>query len=267
MPVEVENKPQYAVDGNSTQLNNSTFAIIFGNEKYIQVEDVPFAQNDAKAFAEYCQRMLGVPQSQIMVYENATFGNILAAMKHLKEVSSAFKGNVNIIFYYAGHGIPDEENHDAYLLPVDADGTIPQVCYPLNQLYKDLGATNAHQIVVFLDACFSGSKRSGGMLQSARGVAVETKPAKLQGNMIVFSAATGEQTAYPYTNKEHGLFTYYLLNKLEIDKGNLSLGELADYLIEEVGKTSVVENRKVQTPTVSFSSSIEENWKNLKLKR
>ena len=94
----------------------------------------------------------------------------------------------------------------------------------------------------------------------------KAKEGILKGNMVVFSAASGEQTAYPYKSKEHGLFTYYLLNKLEKEKGDVTLGELAKYIVSEVGKTSIIENRKSQTPTVGHSASLANKWQNLKLK-
>ena len=53
------------------------------------------------------------------------------------------------------------------------------------------------------------------MLASARGVAIKAKQNHPQGNMVVLSAAQGDETAHPYTEKGHGLFTYYLLKKLK----------------------------------------------------
>ena len=265
MPQVVEDKPKYAVKVEEKEMNH-TFVVAIGNEVYQQVEGVPFAHNDVNAFAEYCQRTLNIPEKQIYVYENATYGTMRMAMRRLKEVSKAFNGDMKIVFYYAGHGIPDEEQNNAYLLPTDADGTMPEVCYSLNQLYSELGGMEAKQVVVFLDACFSGSKRDDGMLQSARGVAIKSKEATLRGNMVVFSAASGEQTAYPYKSKEHGLFTYYLLSKLQKDKGDMSLGELADYIKSEVSRTSIVENKKVQTPKISISPNLTNHWKTMKLK-
>ena len=265
MPSVVEDKPQYAVTVEERE-NNNTFVVAIGNEDYQQVENVPYAHNDVKAFAEYCQRTLNIPEKQISIYENATYGTMHMALKRLKEVSKAYQGDLKIVFYYAGHGIPDEESNNSYLLPTDADGTMPEVCYSLNQLYSELGSMDAKQVVVFMDACFSGSKRDGGMLQSARGVAIKAKEGALRGNMIVFSAASGEQTAYPYKPQEHGLFTYYLLSKLQKDNGNMTLGELADYIKSEVSRTSIVENKKAQMPNISISPSLSNNWKTLKLK-
>ena len=101
---------------------------------------------------------------------------------------------------------------------------------------------------------------------TARGVAIKPKASTPGGNVIVFSAATGDETAYPYDEKGHGLFTYFLLKKLQENKGNVTLGELSAYLQEQVGRQSVVVNRKPQTPTVSPSPALMENWEELKLK-
>lgn len=80
------------------------------------------------------------------------------------------------------------------------------------------------------------------MLASARGVAIKVKQATPVGNIVVFSAAQGDETAYPYKEKEHGLFTYYLLKKLQETKGNVTLGELSDYIKTQVERQSIVIN-------------------------
>ena len=144
---------------------------------------------------------------------------MLSAIENIQNIAEAYKGNINVIFYYAGHGVPNESSNDAYLLPVDANGRNTTVCYPIGKLYDDLKALNAMRITVFLDACFSGAQRGDGMLASARGVAIKAKQAVPQGNMVVFTAASEDETAYPLVSKGHGLFTYYLLKKMKESKG------------------------------------------------
>ena len=78
--------------------------------------------------------------------------------------------------------------------------------------------------------------------------------------------ASSDETAFPYSAKGHGLFTYYLLKKLQETKGDVSLGELESYISENVKQQSVVINRKVQTPTATPSTSLAAGWKELKLK-
>lgn len=246
--------------------NENTFAVIIGNENYTQVAHVPYATNDARIFAEYCKKTLGLPKNNVRKYEDATFGNILVAISDIKNIAKAYNGDINIIFYYAGHGIPDETTRDAFLLPVDANGQQTEACFPLSRLYRELGELGTKNVTVFLDACFSGTQRGDGMLASARGVFVVPRIENLQGNIVVFSAATGEETAYPYEEKGHGLFTYFLLKKLHDTKGNCTLGELSEYIQTNVCRQSVVVNRKSQTPTIVPSQALMNSWRTMKLK-
>ncbi|MEG1701200.1 MAG: caspase family protein, partial [Alistipes sp.] len=169
-------------------------------------------------------------------------------------------------FYYAGHGIPDVETEAAYLLPTDGYGSNVISGYKLSDLYKSLSSYPTQAAIVFLDACFSGAQRSGEMLASARGVAIKVKEDAPAGNMVVFAATQGDQTAYPYRDKGHGLFTYYLLQKLQQTKGNTTLGELATFLTTNVREKSIVTNRKSQIPSITPSAAIAEDWKTLRLK-
>ena len=101
---------------------------------------------------------------------------------------------------------------------------------------------------------------------SARGVALKPRTDEPKGNMVAISAATGEETAYPYAEKRHGMFTYYLLSKLQESGGDVTLGELCDYVTIKVSQQSVKVNRKQQTPTVMPSPEIETSWRTLPLR-
>lgn len=257
------------VDVNIPQLsikNNNCFAVIFANENYQEEVRVDYAHNDGEMFREYCQKVLGLPEDNIHFRTDATLNNIKAEVSWMQQVAKAYGGQVRFIVYYAGHGIPDEATKTAYLLPVDGKSTILDTGYSLVKLYEKLGTMPAECVTVFMDACFSGSKRGEGMLASARGVAIKAKQQAPQGKMVVFSAAQGDETAYPYKEKEHGLFTYYLLKKLKETKGDVTYGELSIYLQTEVKRKSIVANSKSQTPTVNPSQSIAGSWKNMKLR-
>lgn len=262
-------KPKSDVDQNipaNTQNNENSFALIIANENYQDVAKVPNAINDGEIFAEYCKMVLGLPTSNITLVKDATYNNIKREISKLSQIASAYKGSAKIMFYYAGHGIPNEATKDAFLLPVDGYGTDTSTGYSLKELYSTLANMPAEQIVVLLDACFSGSQRGDGMLASARGVAIKAKPNKTEGKVVVLSAAQGDETAYPYAEEGHGLFTYYLLKKLKDSKGDVSLGDLASYIKDNVSKKSIVVNGKSQTPNVNPSASLGESWKSWTLK-
>lgn len=247
-------------------VSNHTFAVVISNEKYQMEKPVQYAENDGNTFAEYCKKTLGLPEKNVHFITNATLNNIKHEIKWLEDVIAVYHGDAKVIFYYAGHGIPDEQNKSAYLLPIDGYGSDVTTGYALEDLYKAFGSLPSKSVTVFLDACFSGAKRDGDMLASARGVAIKVKQATPVGNIVVFSAAQGDETAYPYKEEEHGLFTYYLLKKLQKTKGNVTLGELSDYIKTQVERQSIVINGKLQSPSFVSTATIANSWKKWTLK-
>lgn len=256
------------VDLNIPTSKNSqekTFAVIIANENYEEEVNVDYALNDGIAFSQYCAKTLGIPESNIHIRKDATLNNILAEISWLENIAKAYGNEAKFIFYYAGHGVPDESNGTAYLLPVDGKSNILATGYSIGKLYDQLNALKSQNVTVIMDACFSGAKRGEGMLASARGVAIKAKSEAPKGNMMVITAAQGNETAYPYKEKKHGLFTYFLLKKLQESKGNTTYGELFDYIKKNVSQKSIVVNEKSQTPSISVSGDMASKWQDTKL--
>lgn len=246
--------------------NPNLFALIIANENYQDVATVQNAINDGEVVALYCEKTLGLPKTNIHLVKDATLNNIKREINRLRQIADAFNGEASFLIYYAGHGIPDEKTRDAFLMPVDGFYTDITTCYSLAEFYETIASLPSKQNVIMLDACFSGSTRDGNMLMSARGVAIKPKTAAPAGKTVVLTSASGDETAFPYADQNHGLFTYYLLKNLKETKGNSTLGELATYIRDNVRKKSIIINGKSQTPTVSTSPEISNDWKNWKLK-
>ena len=245
----------------NSQTDDKTFVVIVSNENYKHEESVPFARNDGEVFKVYCQKTLGIPEDHIRFAPDATLGEMNFAIYWLGNMLKAFDGEGKAIVYYSGHGMPDESGKEAYLLPVDGFSQSTEGALSTKSLYKKLGEMNSKHIVVFLDACFSGAKRDGKMLASSRGVAIKAKTDPVSDNTVVFSAAQGDETAYPFKSQRHGLFTYYILDKMQQSGGSTTLGELSDYVTLNVKRKAVVENNgKSQTPTV-IASSNNNGWR------
>ncbi|MBQ7514040.1 MAG: caspase family protein [Prevotella sp.] len=244
------------------QVSPLSFVVIISNENYKYEQPVPFAKNDGEIFKLYCEKALGIPEKNIRFVTDATYNDMQVQIQWLKDVTKAFKGIGRVIFYYSGHGMPDEHDKQAYLMPSDGNSKIPSTGMNMAQLYKDLSDIASESTIVFLDACFSGANRDGQMLASSRGVAIKPKQDAVGGNMVVFSAAQGNETAYPYQEKQHGLFTYYILKQIQEKKGRVSLGELSDYVSEQVGRMSILENNKSQTPSVAAATAVSDKWRN-----
>lgn len=250
----------------SGRFNDNTFAVIIANENYQNDASVEYALNDGVVFGEYCEKALGIPSQNIRITKDATLNNIRSSVSWIRNVAQAYKGDAKVIFYYAGHGVPDDESKNAYILPVDGDGRNPKYTgLSLDALYKELASCPTASTLVLMDACFSGSRRDGDMLASARGVVIAPRAADPYGNIVVISAASGEQTAFKYDSERHGMFTYYLLKRIKETKGPVQLGDLSDYIVDNVGRKSIVINSKIQTPTVLTGSLVSTSWREIEL--
>ena len=243
--------------------NENAFAVIIANEDYTKVEPVPFAKRDGQRVSDYFARTLGFDKGHITLIENATLNDMRYELNRLSKISDAYNGEISLFVYYCGHGIPDEKNGQGYLLPIDGYGTDVSTAFSIQELYELLGNLKTKQSILFMDACFSGASKNGGMLVAARGVAIKSQKSKPIGNLITFSACQGDETAYPYEEKGHGLMTYYFLKKLQETKGKVTLGELDEYINENVSKTAIVTNGKSQTPSTSVAPGLADTWKNI----
>jgi hypothetical protein len=252
----------------NTSKNPNRFVLIFGNENYSKYQtslnsesNVDFASQDAIIFSQYAEKTLGVLKENIFLNIDATSAVMKKEIQRMKGLLQYTNGNAELIFYYAGHGFPDEETRESYLIPVDISGTNVRDGISLKNLYKDLSEFSSKRITIFLDACFSGGGRNAGLL-AARGVKIKPKEELIDGNIVVFSASSGEQTSLPFTEKKHGMFSYFLLKKLQESKGNISYKELSDYINSEVQLNSLKINSKIQNPQILVSEKINESWQN-----
>lgn len=244
-----------------------TYALIIGNQNYRFTSDVPYAIHDARVFAEYCKKTLGIPVENIHIAEDATKQMILEEEMEDWVAKIPNRDDKQLIIYYAGHGVPDVKNKNkAYILPTDVRGTNPQRGIALDAFYDKLGALAFARTSVFLDACFSGVNRDNeGVTEGLRGVEIEAEEASFSdGNVVVFSAAQGNETAQGYPEEGHGLFTYFLLKELKETSGNVSLGDLSDRIATNVSRQALqLKLQKKQTPVTRFSEKMAEEWRNL----
>jgi len=253
-----------------SQSNEMQFAFIIGNEDYSSLQkdlksemNVDFARNDASAVREYFIKTLGIPEKNITFILDGTFGQIIQGISKFNLIVKNTNGKARIYFYYAGHGLPDEQTKEPYLMPVDVSGSNLNSAIKLKDVYSKLSEFPCERITVILDACFTGGGRNQGLF-AARGVKIKPKEELLEGNIVVFSSSSGDQSSLPYKEKQHGMFTYFFLKKLQESKAEITYKELSDYLKEKVALESVLINSKEQNPQVNVNPDIFNIWGNWK---
>ncbi|MEQ9062795.1 MAG: caspase family protein [Vicingaceae bacterium] len=247
------------------------YALVIGNEDYkrhqknLQYDqNVEFAINDAVIVKEYLVKTLGYQENHVFISINATLGSMNREIDRLVKLAS-LDPEAEVLFYYAGHGLPDINTRQAFLMPVDVTAGSMQDGIGLNELFAKLASSKAKKTIVILDACFSGGGRGENGLLAARAVKIKPKGETISGNLLVFTASSGEEVSSPLNSESHGLFTYYFLKKLKETKGNVSAGQLKQYLELEVARTSLIENERQQTPQILVSPTLGNSWSSWKL--
>lgn len=251
------------------------YALIIGNEDYSSRQsglntevNVAYAINDATIFKEYAISTFGIREDNCFLLTNATAGEMSQKIELVSTILSKLAEDGKdgeLIFFYAGHGFPDEKDKTPYLIPVDVSATNLQSAIKLTDIYNKFSQTKSKRVTLFLDACFTGGGRDQGLI-AARGVKIKPKQELMTGNMVVFTATSEDQSALPYKEKQHGIFTYFLLKKLQESKGEISYGELAKYINSNVSIESLKVNSKSQDPKVNVSADAQNIWSTWEIK-
>ena len=235
--------------------NPDALAVVIGVENYQYVPDATYAYNDAEVFREYLSETLGFKKQRIKIATNskatqAEMSKLLGPNGWLSR--NIVKGKSDVVVYFSGHGIANTKDNNTGILPFDVDPNYA-IGLPLKELYYNLSKMGARTVTVYLDACFTGQTRDSKMLiADARPIIITPKKGNLPSNVTVFSASTGSQISGALKEKEHGLFTYYLLKGMSgnadtnKDK-SIQLNELSSYVSKNVKDQAAINGRE-QTP-------------------
>ena len=229
--------------------NKNAYAIVIGIEQYRQ--DLPkadFAVHDARTVTEYLTKALGFPENNVI-----TLLNDRALKSDFEKYFERWLFNnvdkdSTVFVYYSGLGAPNPKTADAFLVPYDGDPAfIDQTGYSLKRLYENLNKLKAGEIIVALDSSFSGAGGKSVMAKGARPLVISMDKAMVNSSKIaILSAASGEQISSAYSDKGHGLFTYFMLKGIK--EGSTDLEDLYAYLKPQVERIARKELNREQKP-------------------
>ena len=240
--------------------NPDALAVVIGVENYQYVPDATYAYNDAEVFREYLSDTLGFKKQRIKIATNskatqAELNKLLGANGWLSR--NIVKGKSDVVVYFSGHGIANPKNNNTGILPFDVDPNYA-IGLPIKDLYYNLSKMGAKSVTVYLDACFTGQTRDSKMLiADARPIIISPNKDSIPSNVTVFSASSGSQISGAIKEKEHGLFTYYLLKGMsgdaDINKDkSIQINELSKYVSKNVKNQAAINGRE-QTPELKGS--------------
>jgi len=262
-PAAAPAKPAYSSDVDKPSYeaaeNADNVAVVIGVEKYPNLPAADFADRDAQAVRAHL-RAMGYPSRNIMLLSDRDATR--AGMS--KTLNTWLPPRVNerstVFFYYSGHGAPDPESSQAYLVPIDGDPeALEDTAYPVKQLYEKLEKLKAKRVIVALDACFSGAGGRSVLAKGTRPLVSKIDVDLAAGKVVALGASRGDQTSGTIEEQGHGAFTYYMLKGLNgaaAKDGAVTVSGLYDYLAPKVEDAARLRNRS-QTPQLMPLSARE----------
>jgi hypothetical protein len=181
---------------------------------------------------------------QVLLDEQATRSNIVEGLKKLAIMA---KPDDTVFFFFSGHGAQRTIGDDAgtYICPVDFDSDDPcGTGIKADELSTLISGIQAARVVVILDACHAEGAlflKDADQEKSFRFGFNNAGLEKLAtgAGRIVVSSCKDYETSRTYVEKDHSLFTYFLLEGLRgaaMDRGDgvIRVLDLFHYVADEV---------------------------------
>ena len=249
------------------ELRNAV-AVIIGNKDYAYAPSVDYALSDAAVMKRYVIKAMGYRPGNIIYVQDATQGDLIRVFGSETDYKGQLydyvrKGLSQVFIYYCGHGAPDPNTKEGYIVPVDCDPNhVVLNGYPLKTLYSNLDKIDQEKqlkhITVVLDACFSGAAVNGTMLANVSPIYITVdKNVMASPNTTIITSSTGDQVSGWYDSERHSLFTYFFLKGFQTETNlnhldSVTAKEIFNYVDDDVSGVPYWSRRlngRTQTPT------------------
>jgi len=238
-------------------MSQQTWGLCIGISEYVPKSlSLKWADKDAIEFSStFLKYGLKIPEDHYRILKNsdATRDKILTQLGWLNMKA---RPEDRVYIFYAGHGKPSSP-----FLPHDSTNLLS-----LEEIKTALQKIHAQDIIVIVDACYSGKLAGRG----ARGVEKEgltgisrgltLNMAKATSEVVIMTSANGIQQAVEFEGQKNGLFTHCLMNTLmnrrhEIDTNRD--GEVTLYEVYQDVYRTVTEDSQ-QEPQLSSLEKAKE---------
>ncbi len=230
--------------GQPIKVGNETYALIIGIAKYLEIDSLQYADDDALALYDYFRSPAGGnlddDHVHVLINEDVTNFNMIEELRWLK---SQLQRGDNCFIYFSGHGDNDDDTYDKYgfLLTYDTPKGVYMagafnIAY-LQSYVKTYSAMGA-KVVLVTDACHSGNLAGN----SINGTAIAAAALEQQfGDEIkILSCQPNE---FSYEDEQWGggrsVFSWYFIRGLmgladANNDGIVSVKEIRRYLEDHV---------------------------------
>ena len=127
------------------------YALVIGNNAYQNLPRLETAVKDAEEVARVLEQTYG---HEVTLLRDA---DRYAIMRAISDLRRKLTDQDNLLIYYAGHGVVDEEAEAGFWLPVDAEPDSEANWVANAFLSRNLKAMRAKHVLVVADSCYSGT--------------------------------------------------------------------------------------------------------------
>lgn len=253
-------------------LNSSVWLFVVGIENYDQSTPIAYSRRSAELFTRVAMKRFGIPpenvflltddgQAKVDGLEGRSFPATAASIQdQLRFLEREVAPGDRIYVYYSGHGLPSLRDDQApYLLARDQAPdfihTNPE--FRVDAFYGALARSRAHEIVVFMESCFTGLSDGKSVFGGGRAATrlVPKSSAFDEARMVVITAGTQTQFSTMYPEKGHRLFSYFLMR--ELLKRHDTVGSLYRPLFTQTRRVSRLRGgTHIQEPTIRGNMEI-----------
>jgi uncharacterized caspase-like protein len=213
----------------------NNWAIAIGINQYEFLQPLKYAKRDAELMGEFLRneakfdRIFLFTADSPPVNGKSTRPFRANLLKILREIFAApfMKDGDNFWFFFSGHGVRHREQD--YLMPLDGDPEdVEHTGIPTHLITNYLRSCGADNVVLILDACRNGGKKSG------EGIGRQTEAEARQTGVISIFSCSPDQYSYELEAIEQGAFTHALIEGLGIRGRCATVERLNQYLENRV---------------------------------
>ena len=229
------------------------YALLVGINDYPNdISPLRYCVADVVAFRDALVNVAGFEKDNVYLMTDQMEGQMqptnINIVKRLDILSQRIKPDDTLIFYFSGHGIVNDGS--SFLLAVNSDtstqNTLEMSAVPLDRVSKILSSVKAQQLLTVIDACRNNPEtgRSGedNILTDdfSKGFKIRrssSRNGQPSVSATLYACNVGER-AYEWSEKGHGVFSYYLLEglngKAANSQGQVTVTGLAEYTQSKV---------------------------------
>ena len=181
-------------------------AYLIGNNSYkgtIPQLETPIS--DVTAIGKVLQERMGY---EVTIIKDASKADMVRTLKSIAENTTQ---DESVLVFYAGHGYQVESTKAGFWIPSDGVASDPRTWLSNNDVQRFLNRTDAKQIVVVSDSCFSGTLAKEQPLDAPKSALKED----LLTRRAVVTLTSGDEE--PVTDEGldgHSIFAYHFLNEM-----------------------------------------------------